>query len=100
MLIVSLTSCPPPDFYGLPMSVKEKIKEERNVEQLYEWQDSLMRKLVDSKRNSVYCVPTSGGKTLVAELMIFRELLLNKRNSWFTAAIYSLTNGVESLDTV
>ena len=65
------------------MPVKVKLKEERNVETLYEWQDALMRKLIISKKNSVYCVPTSGGKTLVAELMIFRELLLNKGNALF-----------------
>ena len=49
-----------------------------------------MHKLIGSSKNSVYCVPTSGGKTLVAELMIFRELMLNRRNALFIFPFISI----------
>lgn len=68
-------------FYGLPMEVKNLLKKHRKIDKLYEWQSRLMEKLMDCDGNVVYSVPTSGGKTLVAELMIIRELLVHKRNA-------------------
>ena len=67
--------------YGLPADMRQLLKKYRHIDQLYEWQDRLMRKLLQDNRNFIYCVPTSGGKTLVAELMLMRELLLNRRDA-------------------
>lgn len=63
------------------MSVKELLKKHRKIDDLYDWQSRLMDRLVDSNKNIIYSVPTSGGKTLVAELMLIRELLVHKRNA-------------------
>lgn len=68
-------------FYGLPMEVKHLLKKYRKIDNLYEWQSRLMEQLMNSDGNVVYSVPTSGGKTLVAELMIIREMLVHKRNT-------------------
>jgi len=77
-------------FYGLPDEVKNLLESERKIASLYDWQDNLMLKLISHQRNLVYCVPTSGGKTLVAELMILRELLLNKKNAIFVFPFVSI----------
>jgi superfamily II RNA helicase len=61
-------------FFGLPAKVKHLLKKYRRIDQLYEWQEQLMHKLLQDQRNVIYCVPTSGGKTLVAEIMLMREM--------------------------
>ena len=71
----------PESFYGLPMEMKTLLKKYRNIDELYEWQSRLMDRLMSCHTNVIYSVPTSGGKTLVAELMLIRELLVHKRNA-------------------
>jgi POLQ-like helicase len=46
-----------------------------------DWQDDCLRlPSVHKGGNLIYSLPTSGGKTLVAELLILRQLLLFKRD--------------------
>lgn len=68
-------------FYGLPGSMRQLLQNHRRIDHLYEWQERLMQKLLHNERNAIYCVPTSGGKTLVAELMLMRELLCTGRDA-------------------
>lgn len=64
----------------MPIIVKRLLQENRGIQKMYEWQEDLLRRMIATERNLIYCVPTSGGKTLVAEMMIFRELMLHQRN--------------------
>lgn len=68
-------------YYGLPAKMPDLLKKYRRIDKLYEWQERLIEKLLSDNRNVIYCVPTSGGKTLVAELLLMRQLLLNKRDA-------------------
>lgn len=66
---------PPVTFYGLPLAAK-KLFEARGVKKLYEWQhEVLSRDDVAEGKNFVYSLPTSGGKTLVAEVLLMRAVL-------------------------
>ncbi|NWS12219.1 HELQ Helicase, partial [Pachyramphus minor] len=68
-------------FYGLPSKVKDLFRQLRGIETLYEWQhDCLMLDSLQQKKNLIYSLPTSGGKTLVAEIMILQELLCRQKD--------------------
>ncbi|NXT24705.1 HELQ Helicase, partial [Syrrhaptes paradoxus] len=68
-------------FYGLPSKVKDLLRQFRGIETLYEWQhDCLMLESLQQRKNLIYSLPTSGGKTLVAEILILQELLCRQKN--------------------
>ncbi|XP_076193173.1 helicase POLQ-like isoform X2 [Aptenodytes patagonicus] len=68
-------------FYGLPSKVKDLFRQFRGIETLYEWQhDCLMLESLQQRKNLIYSLPTSGGKTLVAEIIILRELLCRQKD--------------------
>ncbi|NWH82789.1 HELQ Helicase, partial [Piaya cayana] len=68
-------------FYGLPSKVKDLLRHFRGIETLYEWQhDCLTLESLQQRKNLIYSLPTSGGKTLVAEIIILQELLCRQKD--------------------
>lgn len=71
-------------FYGLPSKVKDLIFLLKGIKELYEWQHvCLTLRCVQERKNLIYSLPTSGGKTLVAEILIMQEILCRKRDALF-----------------
>ncbi|XP_069781952.1 helicase POLQ-like isoform X2 [Narcine bancroftii] len=71
-------------FYGLPSKVQDLIFQFKGIKKVYEWQHvCLTLKSVQERKNLIYSLPTSGGKTLVAEILIMQELLCRKRDALF-----------------
>ncbi|CAD5114915.1 DgyrCDS3949 [Dimorphilus gyrociliatus] len=71
-------------FFGLPEKIGKSYKQIKKINDLYDWQkECLNRPSVIERKNLVYSLPTSGGKTLVAEILMLKELLMRKKNALF-----------------
>uniref|UniRef100_A0AAR2K3M1 Helicase, POLQ like n=1 Tax=Pygocentrus nattereri TaxID=42514 RepID=A0AAR2K3M1_PYGNA len=69
-------------FFGLPSKVKDLIMRLKGIQDLYDWQKACLDlDSVKQRKNLIYSLPTSGGKTLVAEILIFKELLCRKMDA-------------------
>uniref|UniRef100_A0A3Q2QR46 Helicase POLQ-like n=1 Tax=Fundulus heteroclitus TaxID=8078 RepID=A0A3Q2QR46_FUNHE len=78
-------------FFGLPSKVKELMHKLRGIQSLYDWQETCLNlDCVQQRRNLIYSLPTSGGKTLVAEILILRELLCRRKDCLFILPYISL----------
>lgn len=69
-------------FFGLNSSVLELLKIHRGITKLYEWQEDCIIK-GGTGSNLLISMPTSGGKTLVAEVLIWQQLLLKNHDALF-----------------
>lgn len=78
-------------FYGLPAKVEQLFREQKGIEELFPWQiECLTSQAVQKKQNLLYSLPTSGGKTLVAEIIMLQELLCYRKNCIFVLPYVSL----------
>ncbi|XP_034047739.1 helicase POLQ-like [Thalassophryne amazonica] len=78
-------------FFGLPSEVKDLLCKHRGIQSLYDWQETCLNlDSIQQRKNLIYSLPTSGGKTLVAEILILRELLCRRKDCLFILPYISL----------
>ncbi|XP_036056125.1 helicase POLQ-like isoform X3 [Onychomys torridus] len=68
-------------FYSLPSKVRDLYAQVKGIKKLYDWQHTcLTLSSVQKRKNLIYSLPTSGGKTLVAEILMLQELLCRQKD--------------------
>ncbi|KAF7544197.1 hypothetical protein G7Z17_g10152 [Cylindrodendrum hubeiense] len=65
--------------YGLPKQLVDNFAS-LGIKQIYPWQKACLKGpgLLNGEKNLVYCAPTGGGKSLVADLLMLRRILGEK----------------------
>ena len=78
-------------FFGLTRRHRDFILSTKNIEKLYDWQEECLNlRAIHDRSNLIYALPTSGGKTLVAEIAMIREIILRKKNVMFVLPYVSI----------
>ena len=78
-------------FFGLSQRQKDFLLRLKGITSLYDWQEECLNlKSIADRRNLIYALPTSGGKTLVAEILMLREVILRKMNVIFVLPYVSI----------
>ncbi|KAJ4268376.1 hypothetical protein NW762_002439 [Fusarium torreyae] len=65
--------------YGLPQQLADNFAS-LGIKQIYPWQRSCLKGpgLLTGEKNLVYCAPTGGGKSLVADVLMLKRILEEK----------------------
>ncbi|CAJ1419974.1 unnamed protein product [Effrenium voratum] len=74
----------------LPKAIVESYQK-RGIKSLYGWQSECLSTAgVQEGRNLVYCAPTSGGKTMVSEILMLQRLFKLKKRAIFVLPYVSV----------
>ncbi|CCW67506.1 unnamed protein product [Phytomonas sp. Hart1] len=78
-------------WYGLPWELRALLLTRRGIAGLYPWQTALLARAdLRAGRSLVLSLPTSGGKTFLAEMSLFRCLHRRRRSGMFVLPYVAL----------
>ena len=82
------------EYWGLPIGIVEGFHKYTKIRYLFEWQISLLKKdkILDGGKSIVYFAPTSGGKSLPAELIMLRNIFRLKKRCLYVLPFVSIVN--------
>ena len=69
------------EYWGVPRGLALSFHHRLGIKQLFDWQVQCLSnpRVLSGEKNLLYFAPTSAGKSLVAELLMLRSILKDKR---------------------
>lgn len=91
-------------YWNIPQSLILSLNH-KGVYELYDWQVEALcsgnGEVINNNKNFVYTAPTSGGKSLVADLLLFRKVILEGKKGMiilpYISLIHEKANSLENL---
>ena len=82
------------EYWGLPIGIVEGFHKYTKIRNLFSWQIDLLKqdKIYDGGKSVVYFAPTSGGKSLPAELIMIRNIFRLKKRWLYILPFVSIVN--------
>lgn len=82
------------EYWGLPVGIVEGFHKYTKIRNLFEWQIELLKhkKVIDAETSLVYFAPTSGGKSLPAELIMLRNIFTSQKRCVYVLPFVSIVN--------
>lgn len=83
------------EYWGIPKGLASLISQQTGIKQLFEWQADCLRASPDvlqGKANLVYFAPTSGGKSIVSELLMLRAVLGFRKRAIYVLPYVSIVS--------
>lgn len=72
------------NFYGMGEDVRRAVFESFDISSLHEWQSEMLLKHIyedGGMKNGLVLAPTSGGKTVVAIILMIRSMMLEQKDA-------------------
>ena len=83
------------EYWGFPKGLVATIKEKTGITQLFEWQADCLSsspEVIAGKSNLVYFAPTSGGKSIVSEILMLRAILGFRKRAIYVLPYVSIVS--------
>lgn len=83
------------EYWGLPAGICEQFYKHTGIKKLFDWQTACLEtsaEVAAGKSNLVYFAPTSGGKSIVSEILMLRAILGFKKRAIYVLPYVSIVS--------
>ena len=81
------------EYWGIPAGICEQFYKHTKITNLFDWQVECLSKsqeVTNGAKNLIYFAPTSGGKSVVSEVLMLRQILGFKRRAMYVLPFVSI----------
>ena len=82
------------EYWGLPLGIVDGFYKHTKIRKLFEWQIDLLKcnNVINGESSLVYFAPTSGGKSLPAEIIMLRNIFAHNKRCVYVLPFVSIVN--------
>ena len=83
------------DYWGLPQGLTAQLTSQTGITRLFQWQADCLQvspRVAQGTSNLVYFAPTSGGKSIVSEILMLRSVLGRRKRAMYVLPYVSIVS--------